>query len=53
MAEISPQSPYSGQEPIPFWRDGRVIGIIAQIIFVILVDGRNNFSGQQCPSKSR
>lgn len=37
MAELSPKSPYSGQEAIPFWRDGRVIGIIAQIIFVILV----------------
>ncbi|NIP27585.1 MAG: ABC transporter permease subunit, partial [Phycisphaerae bacterium] len=37
MAEISPKSPYSGQEAIPFWRDGRVIGVFAQIIFVILV----------------
>lgn len=37
MAEISPKSPYSGQESIPFWRDGRVIGVLAQIIFVILV----------------
>ncbi len=39
MAEISPNSPYSGQEAIPFWRDGRVIGVIAQIIFVIVVLG--------------
>lgn len=37
MAEISPKSPYSGQESIPPWRDGRVIGVLAQIIFVILV----------------
>jgi general L-amino acid transport system permease protein len=37
MAEISPKSPYSGQESIPPWRDGRVIGVIAQIIFVIFV----------------
>jgi general L-amino acid transport system permease protein len=37
MAELSPKSPYSGQEAIPFWRDGRVIGVLAQIIFVIFV----------------
>ncbi|MCB0037545.1 MAG: ABC transporter permease subunit [Anaerolineales bacterium] len=27
--------PSSGQESIPFWRDGRVIGVLAQIAFVI------------------
>ncbi|MFZ0546840.1 MAG: ABC transporter permease subunit [Candidatus Promineifilaceae bacterium] len=37
MAELSPKPPYSGQEAIPFWRDGRVIGVLAQIIFVIVV----------------
>jgi general L-amino acid transport system permease protein len=37
MAELSPKSPYSGQEAIPFWRDGRVLGVLAQIIFIILV----------------
>lgn len=37
MAEISPKTPSSGQESIPFWRDGRVLGVLAQIGFVILV----------------
>jgi general L-amino acid transport system permease protein len=37
MAEISPNTSASGQEPIPFWRDGRVLGVLAQIGFVILV----------------
>lgn len=37
MAELSPKSPYSGQEAVPLWRDGRAIGVFAQIIFVILV----------------
>ncbi|MCA9875269.1 MAG: ABC transporter permease subunit [Anaerolineales bacterium] len=36
MAELSPTPP-KGQQPIPFWRDGRVIGVLAQIAFVILV----------------
>ncbi|MEJ2746448.1 MAG: ABC transporter permease subunit [Anaerolineae bacterium] len=35
MAELSPQMS-SGQESIPFWRDGRVLGVLAQIAFVIL-----------------
>lgn len=37
MAELSPKSPYSGQEAVPLWRDGRAIGVFAQIIFVIFV----------------
>ncbi len=36
MAELSPTPP-KGQQSIPFWRDGRVIGVLAQIAFVILV----------------
>ena len=36
MAELSPQMPPK-DERIPFWRDGRVIGILAQIIFVIFL----------------
>jgi His/Glu/Gln/Arg/opine family amino acid ABC transporter permease subunit len=36
MAELSPQAPPK-QERIPFWRDGRVIGILAQIVFVIFL----------------
>lgn len=39
MAELTPKSPYSGQEAIPFWRDGRVLGVFAQIIFLILAIG--------------
>ena len=36
MAGESPPKPSStGQEPIPFWRDGRVLGVLAQIAFVI------------------
>jgi general L-amino acid transport system permease protein len=37
MADISPQLPSTEEESIPFWRDGRVIGVIAQIIFLTLV----------------
>ncbi len=33
--ELNPKMPSSGQESIPFWRDGRVIGVLAQIAFVI------------------
>ena len=36
MAELSPTPP-KGQESIPFWRDGRVIGVLAQIAFVVMV----------------
>ena len=36
MAGELPQKPSStGQESIPFWRDGRVLGVLAQIAFVI------------------
>lgn len=28
---------YSTQERIPFWRDGRVLGVLAQILFVVVV----------------
>lgn len=37
MAELSPQVPQQEEERIPFWRDARVIGVLAQIAFVILV----------------
>jgi general L-amino acid transport system permease protein len=37
MAELSPQVPQQEEERIPFWRDVRVIGVLAQIAFVILV----------------
>jgi general L-amino acid transport system permease protein len=37
MAELTPQMPHQEEERIPFWRDARVIGVVAQIIFVILV----------------
>lgn len=39
MAEISPKlpTPPPEQESIPFWRDGRILGVIAQIAFLILV----------------
>lgn len=37
MAEISPKLPQSGTESIPFWRDTRVLGILAQIAFVVFV----------------
>lgn len=36
MAELSP-TPQKKPESIPFWRDGRVIGILGQIVFVIFV----------------
>lgn len=36
MAEITPNAPRR-QEKIPFWRDGRVIGVLAQILFLIAV----------------
>lgn len=32
-----PSSARSTQERIPFWRDGRVIGILAQVVFVALM----------------
>lgn len=32
--KLTPNIP-TGQEPVPFWRDGRVLGVIAQIAFVI------------------
>jgi general L-amino acid transport system permease protein len=37
MAELSPRSPRQSQESIPFWRDIRVLGVIAQIIVLTLV----------------
>jgi general L-amino acid transport system permease protein len=37
MAELSPQIPQQEEERVPFWRDVRVIGVLAQIAFVILV----------------
>ncbi|HEX6385149.1 MAG TPA: ABC transporter permease subunit, partial [Anaerolineae bacterium] len=36
MAEMSPQS-RQGNESIPFWRDVRVLGVLAQIAFVVFV----------------
>jgi general L-amino acid transport system permease protein len=36
MAQMRPKIPRS-QESIPFWRDIRVLGVLAQIAFVILV----------------
>lgn len=36
MAELSP-TPQKKKDSIPFWRDGRVIGVLGQIVFVILV----------------
>lgn len=35
MAELSPKMS-GGQESIPFWRDGRVLGVLAQIAFVVV-----------------
>ena len=32
--ELTPKVP-PGQEAIPFWRDGRVLGVLAQIAFVV------------------
>ena len=37
MADEHPQIPATADESIPFWRDGRVLGVIAQIIFLTLV----------------
>lgn len=37
MAELSPKAPRSNQDSIPFWRDGRVLGVLAQIAFVVFV----------------
>ncbi|MBE7533992.1 MAG: ABC transporter permease subunit [Chloroflexi bacterium] len=40
MSESShrpPSSTYTTHERIPFWRDGRVLGVLAQILFVIVV----------------
>ncbi len=37
MAELSPQVPQPQEERIPFWRDGRIIGIFAQIAFVLFL----------------
>ena len=36
MAELKENAQLKPVEIIPFWRDGRVIGVLAQIIFVIL-----------------
>jgi general L-amino acid transport system permease protein len=36
MATLSPKAP-RGSESIPFWRDIRVIGVLAQIAFFVLV----------------
>jgi len=38
MAELSPKiPPHQDEARIPFWRDARVLGVLAQIAFVILV----------------
>lgn len=38
MSEISNRPlQYSTQERIPFWRDGRVLGVLAQILFVLML----------------
>ncbi len=37
MAELSPKLPGKQETNIPFWRDGRILGVLAQIIFVVLV----------------
>ena len=37
MAELSPKLPQSSQDSVPFWRDIRVLGVLAQIAFVIVV----------------
>ncbi len=38
MSDLSNRPPqYTTQERIPFWRDGRILGVLAQIIFVIVV----------------
>ncbi|MCA9938127.1 MAG: ABC transporter permease subunit [Anaerolineales bacterium] len=37
MADLSPNLPsQSSSDSIPFWRDGRVLGVLAQIAFLIL-----------------
>jgi general L-amino acid transport system permease protein len=36
MADLSPNVSKGGDD-IPFWRDGRVLGVLAQIIFLVLV----------------
>ncbi len=36
MAETSPRFTNRSQDSVPFWRDGRVLGVIAQIAFVII-----------------
>lgn len=37
MSIVKDPLPAGGQETIPFWRDGRIIGILLQIVFVILL----------------
>lgn len=38
MSEISNRPlKYSTQERIPFWRDGRILGVFAQILFVLVI----------------
>ena len=37
MSTVNQNPPSTKAESIPFWRDGRIIGIILQIIFVILL----------------
>jgi general L-amino acid transport system permease protein len=37
MSETTPKMPSGGQEVIPPWRDIRVLGVVAQIAFVIVV----------------
>lgn len=37
MAQLSPKLRRSGSESIPFWRDVRVIGVLAQLAFVIFI----------------
>ncbi len=36
MTELTPQAP-KGTESVPFWRDIRVLGVLAQIAFLIVV----------------
>ncbi len=37
MSDITQKPPLQSAQFIPFWRDGRVLGVIAQIAFVLLV----------------
>jgi general L-amino acid transport system permease protein len=37
MAEISPQLPSKSTGAVPFWRDIRVLGVLAQLVFVVVV----------------